>query len=190
MGFCPVPHKLRDQVWLVLGLLVGVYLSRWRRNRQEGRLKQLEDAKKKELANGNGHGEEEKGSSSPTPPSEPNLVEAPIRLVDLPERKIDEFFAMRSSGKEVSVARVKVTKKLEERYQGPTQFDEYIVVLSGLLQVQVPSPGTGSSGSPSLLEARKSQGLFLPKGREYHFKFPEGDCEYMPIRVAPARSAF
>eukprot|EP00929_Paragymnodinium_shiwhaense_P108713 TRINITY_DN75042_c0_g1_i1.p2 TRINITY_DN75042_c0_g1~~TRINITY_DN75042_c0_g1_i1.p2 ORF type:complete len:189 (-),score=31.14 TRINITY_DN75042_c0_g1_i1:58-564(-) len=154
MGFCPVPHKTRDQVWLAVGAATGAAVCWWLFNR--GRKRDLP------LVNNS---------------RKPQKIDAPRRVVDVPGRSIDEFFGNPSTGTPaISAAYVQVSEVCEEPAQTP-EFDEYVLVLEGTMRVTV----ADDDELEEVVEAKENQALFLPKGRRYVYRFPDGKCRYVPI---------
>lgn len=148
---CPIPHKTRDQVWLIVGAALTWFFLR---NRPAAPL-----VKRKR---------------------EPCVVDEAARVVNLPERTIDEFFGNPSTGTSfISIAQVCVKKACEEPPQTP-QFDEYVLVLEGVMQISV--GGGNGKAATALLEAKGNQALFLPRGQRYTYIFP-GPCRYVPVCI-------
>lgn len=86
---------------------------------------------------------------------------------------IEEFFGRVNSGTDgVSIARMKSPEGWEEPGQTP-EFDEYTVVLAGMLRVV---HGTGTT------EVRAGEGFFAPRGETVCYSTPEpGGAEYVAV---------
>ena len=86
---------------------------------------------------------------------------------------IEEFVGrVNSSTPDVSIARMKSPQGWEEPGQAP-EFDEYTVVLSGLLRV------TSQTG---VLDVRAGQGVITRKGEWVRYSTPEpGGAEYVAV---------
>lgn len=105
------------------------------------------------------------------------LIERPtlIRAAGNKPKTIEEFFGRVTSGTgSVSVARMTSPGGWEEPGQTP-EFDEYTLVLSGLLRV------TTSSGA---IDVRAGQAVFTPRGEWVRYATPEPDgATYLAVCV-------
>jgi hypothetical protein len=103
----------------------------------------------------------------------PELIESPVRVeaAGEPPKLIDEF-AGRASGGEarVSVARMRSPAGWSEPGQRP-EFDEYTVVLAGVLRVE---------SEDGALEVASGQGVLARAGEWVRYSTPEG-AEYMAV---------
>lgn len=100
-------------------------------------------------------------------------VFAPSRVIDFPNIAIDEFVGAASSGtKEISIAKVTSKGIWEEAWQTP-EFDEYVVMLRGVVHIE---------HADGVTELNAGQALLLKKGERVKWKFPsEEGAEYIPI---------
>jgi mannose-6-phosphate isomerase-like protein (cupin superfamily) len=105
------------------------------------------------------------------------LIESPsvIQAAGNTPKKIEEFVGRVNSGtSDVSVARMTSPGGWLEPGQTP-EFDEYTVVLRGLLRVETRS-GT--------LDVRAGQAVITPKGEWVRYSTPEPDgAEYVAVCV-------
>jgi len=112
----------------------------------------------------------------------PTLIAQPtiIPAAGNKSKSIEEFIGrVNSNTQGISVARMRSPAGWIEPRQTP-EFDEYTIVLRGLLRV------TSPSGS---LEVRAGQAVICYKGESVQYSTPEADgAEYMAICV-PAFSA-
>lgn len=164
--FCPVPHTTRDQVWLGVGVGVGVGLgvlaSRW-------------------LWRG--------GSAATRNLQGPSVLPAPTRVVEMKDQlAIDEHAGRATTGESaLSLAHVRVSAACSEPTQVPG-FDEYVLVLSGEMVVEVGAeepckrPAARRADAPFELRAGAGRTLWLPAGHRYTYRFPS-KCEYVPVCV-------
>lgn len=91
---------------------------------------------------------------------------------DIP-KTIEEFIGRANSGTaSVSIARMKSPPGWEEPGQTP-DFDEYTVVLAGLLRVET---------RDGVVEARAGEAMIAPKGEWVRYSTPEG-AEYIAVCV-------
>ena len=154
-SFCPIPHTFRDQVWLVVGAGLGLSIGVFVGARYFSRTSNVS------------------GGSA-----RPRVLPGPSRVVDIPSIKIDEHAGNSSNGDAgISIAEVVVVKACVEATQRP-QFDEYVLVQSGVMNVKIAQQG---SSSPAYeISAGKGQMLHLPRGFLYTYSFP-GPCTYVPV---------
>lgn len=105
------------------------------------------------------------------------LIESPtvIQAAGNKPKKIEEFVGRVNSGtSDVSVARMTSPSGWLEPGQTP-EFDEYTVVLRGLLRVET-KQGT--------LDVRAGQAVITPKGEWVRYSTPEPDgAEYVAVCV-------
>jgi len=110
-----------------------------------------------------------------------HLIEKPteIRAAGDPPKIIEEFVGRVNSGTaDVSIARMRSPQGWSEPGQTP-EFDEYTVVLSGMLRVET---------KEGMLEVRAGQGVIVSKGEWVKYSTPyEGGAEYIAV-CAPAFS--
>jgi mannose-6-phosphate isomerase-like protein (cupin superfamily) len=105
----------------------------------------------------------------------PELIESPVRVeaAGEPPKLIDEFAGRASGGEErLSVARMRSPAGWSEPGQRP-EFDEYTVVLGGMLRVE------SEDGS---LEVRAGQAVLARAGQWVRYSTPEG-AEYIAVCV-------
>eukprot|EP00466_Bigelowiella_natans_P012222 jgi/Bigna1/46826/estExt_Genewise1.C_70161 len=96
----------------------------------------------------------------------------PVSVVDAKDITIREFFGrIASRDARLSACEVSVKKASEEAWQTP-QFDEYVMVLEGKVELRY------SDGSSTTVEA--GSGAFLPAGMRVKWRWP-GPCKYIPI---------
>mmetsp|Transcript_25006 Transcript_25006/g.34463 ORF Transcript_25006/g.34463 Transcript_25006/m.34463 type:complete len:119 (+) Transcript_25006:229-585(+) len=103
----------------------------------------------------------------------PQVFASPTRVVDDDIVSIDEYFGGASSGtKDVSVAKVIYKRAFQGPWQTPS-FDEYILLLRGVAQVE---------HEGGMTEVTAGQSIFLKKGERVKWNFPSDDgTEYIPI---------
>jgi mannose-6-phosphate isomerase-like protein (cupin superfamily) len=95
------------------------------------------------------------------------LIESPVRVeaAGQPPKTIEEFTGRASTGEtRVSVARMRFPAGWAEPGQRP-EFDEYIVVLGGAVQVET---GSGT------LEVRAGQAVLVRAGEWVRYSTPQG----------------
>lgn len=90
-------------------------------------------------------------------------------------KQIEEFIGRINSGTaQVSIARMKSPSGWEEPAQTP-EFDEYTVVLSGLLRVET---------EDGVIDVRAGQAVHVPAGERVRYSTPESDgAEYIAVCV-------
>uniref|UniRef100_A0A0G4HCU8 (S)-ureidoglycine aminohydrolase cupin domain-containing protein n=1 Tax=Chromera velia CCMP2878 TaxID=1169474 RepID=A0A0G4HCU8_9ALVE len=99
-------------------------------------------------------------------------VFSPTNVVEAPGILISEFFGRVASGDpRLSACTVTVKKASEEAWQTP-EFDEYVLVLSGCVELKF--------GDGKTAKVAAKQGAFLPRGTRVKWVWP-GPCEYIPI---------
>ena len=101
------------------------------------------------------------------------LIESPVRVEAAGDpRKVIEEFAGRASGGEerVSVARMRSPAGWSESGQRP-EFDEYTVVLDGLVRVE---------GEKGTLDVRAGQAVLVRGGEWVRYSTPEG-AQYVAV---------
>eukprot|EP00927_Polykrikos_kofoidii_P060054 TRINITY_DN55123_c0_g1_i1.p1 TRINITY_DN55123_c0_g1~~TRINITY_DN55123_c0_g1_i1.p1 ORF type:complete len:169 (-),score=27.00 TRINITY_DN55123_c0_g1_i1:78-584(-) len=161
MGFCPIPHKTRDQVWLCVGAAAGAAVCWWLSSKSQRR----------------STGSTEEAAAIVCGSRKPQKITTPKRVVDSSGHQIDEFVGTLNTGTNaMSVAHVHVTKTREEQARTP-EFDEHILVLAGKMQVVV----AVDEELEEILEASCQEMLFLPKGHRYVNRFPTCECTYVLI---------
>lgn len=116
----------------------------------------------------------------------PRLIAQPARIASAGNKPkiIDEFVGRVNSATDgVSVARMRSPGGWAEPGQTP-DFDEYTVVLSGMLQVE----SGGAESKHSVLEVRPGQAVIVSAGEWVRYSTPEPDgAEYIAI-CSPAFS--
>jgi len=103
----------------------------------------------------------------------PELIETPVRVEAAgdPPKVIEEFAGRASGGDErVSVARMRSPAGWSEPGQRP-EFDEYTVVLNGLVRVE---------GEDGTLEVRAGQAVLVRGGEWVRYSTPAG-AEYVAV---------
>jgi quercetin dioxygenase-like cupin family protein len=103
----------------------------------------------------------------------PELIESPVRVEAAgdPPKVIEEYAGRASGGDErVSVARMRSPAGWSEPGQRP-EFDEYTVVLDGLLRVE---------GEAGTLEVRAGQAVLVRGGEWVRYSTP-GGAEYVAV---------
>jgi mannose-6-phosphate isomerase-like protein (cupin superfamily) len=103
----------------------------------------------------------------------PELIDSPVRVeaAGEPPKLIDEFAGRASGGEErVSVARMRSPAGWSEPGQRP-EFDEYTVVLSGVLRVE---------SDDGVLEVGAGQAVRAGAGEWVRYSTPEG-AEYIAV---------
>lgn len=103
----------------------------------------------------------------------PHLIAEPVRVeaAGEPPKLIEEFAGRASNSEErVSVARMRSPAGWSEPGQRP-EFDEYTVVLSGMLRVE---------SKDSSLDVQAGQGVLAPGGEWVRYSTPEG-AEYIAV---------
>jgi mannose-6-phosphate isomerase-like protein (cupin superfamily) len=103
----------------------------------------------------------------------PELIETPVRVEAEgdPPKVIEEFAGRAAGGEErVSVARMRSPAGWSEPGQRP-EFDEYTVVLGGLLRVE---------GEDRTLEVRGGQAVLVRAGEWVRYSTPDG-AEYVAV---------
>lgn len=103
----------------------------------------------------------------------PHLIAEPARVeaAGEPPKLIEEFAGRASNSEErVSVARMRSPAGWSEPGQRP-EFDEYTVVLSGMLRVE---------SKDSSLDVQAGQGVLAPGGEWVRYSTPEG-AEYIAV---------
>jgi hypothetical protein len=101
------------------------------------------------------------------------LIESPIRVeaAGSPPKAIDEFTGRASTGEErASIARMRSPRGWTEPGQRP-EFDEYTVVLDGMVRVETAS---------GVLEVAAGQGVLVRAGEWVRYSTPEG-AEYVSV---------
>lgn len=105
----------------------------------------------------------------------PQLIQKPtvVESVGTKPKLIEEFFGRVNSGSEaLSIARMKSPAGWEEPGQRP-EFDEYTVVLRGLLRVE---------SEHEVLEVRAGQGVLARAGEWVRYSTPEEPgAEYVAV---------
>ena len=101
----------------------------------------------------------------------PVVVDSPLRVVEEAGIRIDEHFgAARGDGTGMSLARLRVDAGWEEPRQRP-DFDEYTLVLSGVLRVE-------HEGGVS--DIRPGQAILTHRGEWVRYSSPEG-ADYIAV---------
>jgi quercetin dioxygenase-like cupin family protein len=103
----------------------------------------------------------------------PELIDTPVRVEAAgdPPKLIEEFAGRAAGGEErVSVARMRSPAGWSEPGQRP-EFDEYTVVLDGLLRVE---------GEDRTLEVRAGQAVLVRAGEWVRYSTPDG-AEYVAV---------
>ena len=103
----------------------------------------------------------------------PELIEAPVTVeaAGEPPKVIEEFAGRASGGEErASVARMRSPAGWSEPGQRP-EFDEYSIVLAGLLRVE---------SEDGALEVRPGQAVLVRGGEWVRYSTPEG-AEYVAV---------
>ena len=101
----------------------------------------------------------------------PVVVDSPLRVVEEAGIRIDEHFgAARGDGTGMSLARLRVDAGWEEPRQRP-DFDEYTLVLSGVLRVE-------HEGGVS--DIHPGQAILTHRGEWVRYSSPEG-ADYIAI---------
>ena len=103
----------------------------------------------------------------------PELIAAPVRVEAAgdPPKVIEEFAGRASGGEErASVARMRSPAGWSEPGQRP-EFDEYTVVLDGMLRVE---------GEDRTLNVSAGQGVLVRAGEWVRYATPEG-AEYVAV---------
>jgi mannose-6-phosphate isomerase-like protein (cupin superfamily) len=103
----------------------------------------------------------------------PELIESPVRVeaAGEPPKLIEEFAGRASNSEErVSVARMRSPAGWSEPGQRP-EFDEYTVILSGLLRVE---------SEDGLLDVAAGQAVLTRAGEWVRYSTPEG-AEYVAV---------
>jgi mannose-6-phosphate isomerase-like protein (cupin superfamily) len=103
----------------------------------------------------------------------PELIENPVRVEAAgdPPKVIEEFAGRAAGGEErVSVARMRSPAGWSEPGQQP-EFDEYTVVLDGLLRVE---------GRDATLDVRAGQAVLVRAGEWVRYSTPDG-AEYVAV---------
>lgn len=156
---CPVPHTLRDQVWVTAGIGVGLGIAWWLRQRD---------------------GWDRASSLSPCV-----LRDAPV-VVKTDDLSVTEMAGGASNQEpRISIAHVKVVAATTEATQVPG-FDEYVVILAGTMKVDVGNadpalrPWRHKRAEPKTLTASAGETLWLPRGQRYRYFF-DGPCEYLAV---------
>jgi hypothetical protein len=107
----------------------------------------------------------------------PTLIERPqlVHAAGNPPKQIEEFVGrVRSDTTQISIARMKSPAGWQEPGQTP-EFDEYSLVLKGVLQVKT---------ERVLLEVMEGQAVIVARGEwvQYSTPYPEG-AEYIAVCV-------
>jgi quercetin dioxygenase-like cupin family protein len=103
----------------------------------------------------------------------PQLIESPLHIeaAGEPPKTIDEFAGRARNGEErVSIARMRSPAGWSEPGQRP-DFDEYTVVLAGLVRVQ---------GHDGTVDVRAGQAVLVRGGEWVSYSTPEG-AEYVAV---------
>lgn len=103
----------------------------------------------------------------------PELIDSPVRVeaAGKPPKVIEEYAGRASGGEErVSVARMRSPAGWSEPGQRP-EFDEYTIVLAGLLLVE---------GEDGTLEVSAGQAVLVRGGEWVRYSTPEG-AEYLAV---------
>jgi len=96
-----------------------------------------------------------------------------IKAAGKPPKTIEEFIGRVNTGTgEVSIARMKSPPGWEEPGQAP-EFDEYTVVLSGMLRVTTRDGAT---------DVREGEAVIVPKGEWVRYSTPEG-AQYIAVCI-------
>jgi mannose-6-phosphate isomerase-like protein (cupin superfamily) len=107
----------------------------------------------------------------------PQLIQAPSRIPAAgdPPKRIDEYVGRVTSGTEaVSIAHMRSPTGWEEPGQTP-EFDEYTVVLRGMLRVE---------HREGALEVRAGQAVIARRGEWVRYSTPEAEgAEYLAVCV-------
>ena len=103
----------------------------------------------------------------------PVLIASPLRVVEEAGIRIDEHFgAARGGGSGMSLARLRVEAGWEEPRQRP-DFDEYTLVLSGVLRVEFEG---------GVLDIRAGAAVWTHRGEWVRYSSPEG-ADYIAVCV-------
>ena len=106
-----------------------------------------------------------------------SLIQSPttIKAYGNKPKLIEEFIGRVNAGtQQVSIARMRSAEGWEEPAQTP-EFDEYTVVLSGMLRVE-----TGGQ----TFDVKAGQAVVAPKGEQVRYSTPlEGGAEYVAVCV-------
>ena len=105
----------------------------------------------------------------------PELIESPVRVEAAgdPPKVIEEFAGRASQGEErVSIARMRSPAGWSEPGQRP-EFDEYTVVLEGLLRVE---------GEDGTVEVGPGQAVLVRGGEWVRYSTPEG-AQYVAVCI-------
>ena len=103
----------------------------------------------------------------------PELIDSPVRVeaAGEPPKLIEEFAGRASGGEErVSVARMRSPAGWSEPGQRP-EFDEYTIVLDGLLRVE---------GEDGTIEVAAGQAVLVRGGEWARYSTPDG-AEYVAV---------
>ena len=105
------------------------------------------------------------------------LIKAPARIPQdsSPPKVIDELVGrVNSNSRDVSIARMRSPEGWGEPGQTP-EFDEYSVVLSGILRVET---------TDGVIDVGAGQAVVAPKGEWVRYSSPiEGGAEYVSVCV-------
>ena len=100
------------------------------------------------------------------------LAPTTIQAHGTPPKQIEEFIGAVNSGTAgVSISRMKSPAGWEEPGQTP-EFDEYSVVLSGLLRVET---------RDGVIEVAAGQAVITPAGEWVRYSTPSGPAEYISV---------
>jgi len=195
MGFCPVPHASRDQVWLVVGALVGVGLARFTgldrlklgcpfSTCKDGDVKEPTGVttprvlkSKRVTGNKNKDSLQTQHSDGGEHSDDSYVMDGPINIDEivgnssiLPSTENDHY----------SVAVVSIDASVGElnKPKQKPEFEELNIILEGTMSVEFVNTANGNS---SLVIAKAGESLWLPKGYTYDYKFPQNTCKYIAI---------
>ena len=105
----------------------------------------------------------------------------PARVVESHSIKIDEYIGNVAGLKNpnLSACVVRVSEPAEEAWQSP-EFDEYVIVLEGTIQIHTTTNSATGDITRSVQEVKAGHAFFLPKGQRAKFVWP-GPCTYIPL---------
>ena len=104
-----------------------------------------------------------------------SIIKSPRRIeaAGIPKKMIEEYIGeVVSETSDVSIARMKSPPGWREPFQTP-DFDEYSVVMSGVLEIDTPDGHTS---------VHAGQAVIIPKGTSVRYSSPEG-AEYIAVCI-------
>lgn len=148
MKVCPVPHTYRENTWLVLGMTLGVGLCKL--------IAFL--------------------SKTKTKPKPPVKIAKSAHVVDDQDNLIKEFVGRESTG-DNRFSLVQINAKRPSSHSGTTQFEEWIVVQHGCVEIQCLDE---TNEKKRMINCNAGEVVYLPRGA-YKYSLTTSDTKYLAL---------